>query len=83
MATRVRVVVCLAVVSLVLPPSVMAAAAAGSGQSSPKPFLVPTERLISPSASNLLSISEGEQLWLGNDLADFLVRTVPNPFVGP
>lgn len=43
-------------------------------------FSVPPDRLIAPSSDNALSLSEGEFLWQGNDLADFLVETRPNPY---
>jgi RHS repeat-associated protein len=43
-------------------------------------FRVPVSRIIDPSATNSLSISEGERLWLGPDLGQYLVKTIPNPF---
>jgi RHS repeat-associated protein len=45
-------------------------------------FDVPTARLVSPEADNALSLSEEELLWHGDDLADFLVATKPNPYLG-
>ncbi|WP_285474051.1 DUF6531 domain-containing protein [Actinoplanes sp. NBRC 101535] len=41
-------------------------------------FQVPRDRVVWP--SNQLSLSEGEGLFHGDDLADFLVDTRPNPF---
>jgi len=46
-------------------------------------FRVPISRLIEPSPTNTLSISEGERLWLGPDLNQYLVKTIPNPFALP
>jgi RHS repeat-associated protein len=46
-------------------------------------FRVPVTRLIEPAPTNTLSISEGERLWLGPDLNQYLVRTIPNPFALP
>jgi RHS repeat-associated protein len=43
-------------------------------------FSVPSSRLIAPALTNTLSISEGEFVFLGNDLHNFLVRTIKNPF---
>ena len=43
-------------------------------------FRVPTTRLVEPAPTNSLSISEGERLWLGSDLGQYLVKTIPNPF---
>jgi hypothetical protein len=43
-------------------------------------FSVPASRLIAP--SNALSISEGEYLFQGNDLSNYLVETRANPFGG-
>jgi RHS repeat-associated protein len=43
-------------------------------------FRVPASRLIAPAPTNSLSISEGERLWLGPDLGQYLVKTIPNPF---
>jgi hypothetical protein len=43
-------------------------------------FVVPTDRLIGPQAANVLSASEGEFLWLGNDLGKYLEESMPNPF---
>ena len=46
-------------------------------------FRVPASRLIEPNPTNTLSISEGERLWLGPDLNQYLVKTIPNPFALP
>jgi RHS repeat-associated protein len=46
-------------------------------------FRVPTSRLIYPQPTNTLSRSEGEVLWQGNDLGQYLVKTVPNPYALP
>ena len=46
-------------------------------------FRVPVSRLIDPAPANSLSISEGERLWLGPDLGQYLVKTIPNPFALP
>ncbi len=43
-------------------------------------FSVPASRLIPP--SNALSISEGEYLFTGDDLINYLVETRANPFGG-
>src|SRR5262249_35663095 len=43
-------------------------------------FSVPASRLIPP--SNVLSLSEGEMLFQGDDLYNYLVNTGPNPFGG-
>lgn len=43
-------------------------------------FRVPGSRLILPSSTNGLSISEGERPWLGPDLGQYLVKIIPNPF---
>jgi hypothetical protein len=43
-------------------------------------FRVPTRRLIEPSPTSSLSISEGQRLRLGPDLGKYLVKTIPNPF---
>lgn len=43
-------------------------------------FRVPASRLIAP--SNALSISEGEYLFQGDDLSNYLVETRANPFGG-
>lgn len=41
-------------------------------------FNVPVSRLIAP--SNALSISEGQYLFQGDDLSNYLVETRPNPY---
>ena len=46
-------------------------------------FRVPTDKLIVPTMSNDLSISEGEVLWQGPDLNKYLVNTTPNPYALP
>lgn len=43
-------------------------------------FKVPANRLIGPRPENLLSIQETEMVFLGDDLAEFLVRLLTNPF---
>ena len=43
-------------------------------------FQVPEERLFAPRPNNSLSIAETEQLFLGDDLADFLSGWRSNPF---
>jgi RHS repeat-associated protein len=43
-------------------------------------FNVPRERLYGPQPDNALSIAETEQLFLGDDLADFLTTWRSNPF---
>jgi hypothetical protein len=43
-------------------------------------FNFPVSRLIAP--SNALSISEGEYLFQGDNLINYLVKTLANPFGG-
>jgi pretoxin HINT domain-containing protein len=43
-------------------------------------FIVRNDWLIAPDATNALSQLEGEYLWMGDDLGDYLEETIPNPF---
>ena len=43
-------------------------------------FRVPKSRLVFPRASNTLSVQEGEILFAGDDLDQFLVHSWPNPY---